>query len=309
MPQGSTRVSKPLTNLSVLYKNDNYIAGQVLGNLPVVKESDLYWVYNSEQRLPQTLRANKSQANMYTWDASTSSYTVEEHSLKDVISDRDYENVDSALQLERHTMETLIDKIMMRLEYETQKLLFTTTTFSSNATLTTATSWNYNTTTSAPIQNVLSATVAITKASMKKPNFMVTNLDVLASLKENTNIYSRIQYTDRAILTEEILASLFDLDKVFVGTAMYDQGKEGGTESMTTIFPSDALIGYFKPNPKLRDVSAAVNMRVMKYGSPYKVKKWREEDIEGNMIEVQSMFKPKAVATSCAYLFKTAALI
>lgn len=308
MPQGSLRISKALTNLSVHYKNDNYIASQVCPDIPVVKESDLYWVYNSDFRLEETARANKSQANMVTWDASTSSYSVNEHALKDVITDRDYNNADSELKLEQHTMENLIDKIMMRQEYEVAKLCFTTTTWGNNATLNTASSWKYNTTTSAPIQNVLSATGLMITRSAKRPNQLVLGWGSFEALKENNNVYNRIQYVERAMITEQILASLFDVDKVLVGTAIYNQGKEGATASLTTIWGSDALLAYVNPTPRLRDATAMGNMRVSTFGSPYKVKKWRDEDIDGNYIEVQTMFAPKAIATQCAYLFKTVAL-
>jgi hypothetical protein len=308
MPQGSIRVSKPLTNLSIHYTNSTYIAQEVLGNLPVKNESDLYWVYNSDWRMADTARANGALANQVTWEASTSSYVMTEHSLKDILTDRDYNNADSALQLEKHTSENLIDKILLRLEYESAKMMFTTTTFSNNATLNTNTSWNYNTTTSAPIQNLLSATGYIVQQSGKMPNKVVMGWSVFESLKENNNVYSRIQYTDRALLTKELMASMFDVEKVHVGTAARNTSKEGIASDKSFIWGGDAVVGYFKPRPGLRDVTAATIIRQNSLGNPYKVKKWREEDVSGNYIEVQSMHVPKAIATSCAYLFKTAAL-
>ena len=41
MPQGSLRVSKPLTNLSIHYVNEEYVAEKCLGNMSVKNESDL----------------------------------------------------------------------------------------------------------------------------------------------------------------------------------------------------------------------------------------------------------------------------
>lgn len=308
MPQqGSKRLDKALTNMSVYYKNMDYIADRALPHVKVQNESDKYWVYTSDFRLPRTARANGTRAEMITWDASTSTYYLTEHSLKDVNTDRDYNNVDSPLNLDRDTSEYLIDKIMMRKEYETHKILFTTTTFSNNATLGSATSWKYHTTTSAPIQNVLSATGYIIQYAGKKPNRAITNWSAFEALKENQNVYGRIQYVQKAILTEEILASIFDIEQLFIGTATYDSAKEGETESQGQIWGSDFLLGYFGP-PKIRGASAAKVFYQPSYGSPYKVKRWREEDIGGNYIEVQSMYTIKAVATSTGYLFKSVAL-
>jgi hypothetical protein len=306
--KGSKRVSKVLTNLSQKYFNNDYIAGKFLKDIKVKNESDQYFVYGSEFRLPETLRANGAPANMDTWVASTSSYRVDEHALKDVITDRDRMNTDAPLQQDRDTTEHLIDKILMRQEFEAQKLLFTTTTFGNNDTLVTATSWLYATTGSVPIQNVLSATGKIIKSAGVRPNTGVGGWDVFEALKENTSIRDRIKYVQRELVTEEILASLFDLDNLYFGSAIYDQAKEGATSSQTTIWGTDFLVAYFAPKPGLKTRTAAANFRVAEKGNPYRVKKWREEDIEGDYIEVQTMFKPKAIATSAAYLFKTVTL-
>lgn len=308
MPQGSIRVSRPLTNLSVKYTNSEYIANEVLGSVAVKNESDQYWVFDSDRRMEDTLRANGAQANAVNWKASVSSYNVEEHTLKDVITDRDYANADSPLELDKTTSENLIDKILLRQEYDAATLLFTTTTFSNNTTLTSATSWRYNTITSAPILNYLSATGVIIANSGKRPNKIIMGWEVFANLKENANVYGRIQYVEKSILTEEIMASVFDVNMVHVGTSVRETAKEGATSDIGFIWGNDSVIGYFDKKPGLKKITAATNFRVKQYGSPYKVKKYRSEDVEGNWIECQSMYVAKAIATSCGYLFKTVTL-
>jgi hypothetical protein len=308
MPTGSIRVSQPLTNISVQYKNKEYIAGQILEDFPVKHESDQYWIYTSDFRIPQTLRANKSVAKMETWSASTSTYYVNEHALKDVVSDRDRANAVAPLELERDATEYLTDKILLRQEYEVMKLLFTTTTFSYTETLNTATSFNYNTTTSAPIQKILTGTAYVLGHSGIEPNIGVTNRAVFDSLRENPNVYGRIQYVERAIMTKELLAAVFDIDSLYVGKAIYDTNREGAAESLTAIWPADFLLMYKNPRTSLRAVTSALNFRMMGWGSPYRVKKWRDEEIEGDYIEVQTMFKPSAIATQTAYLIKSANL-
>jgi len=303
--QGMKRISAALTNLSVKYTNAEYIAGKVLKDVPVKHDTDKYYVYATDFRLPETLRANYAPANQITWEMSTSSYVLQKHSLKDAISDDDRDNTDAPINLDADTTEYLTDKIKLREEYETAKLLFTTTTFSNYATLNTVTSWKYNTSTSAPIQNVLSATVKIIQSSGKRPNTAVMGISVLEALKENSNVYGRIQYTDRAIITEDLLSALFDLEKVFIGTAIYDANKEGESQDITSIWGSDCLIAYFNPNPGHKKITAAVMLRGQRYGKPYTVKKWYDDETDCDWIEVTTKFVPKAVATACAYLFKS----
>ena len=308
MAQGSTRISKALTNLTINYTNGDFIAQDLLKDIPVMSESDQYYVYSSDRQLPETSRANGALANMVTWEVSTAAYHLTEHSLKDVITGRDLDNAESQLQLRKVTVENLMEKILLRQEYEMQKVLFTTTTFSSNGTLTSATSMRYVTTTSAPIQQALSACSVILRDSGMKPNKIATNFHGFMSLKENLNIIDRYKYTQKGILTKELLAAAFDVDEFHVGTTSYNPAKEGEDLSMNTIHPSDFLIGYFAPAPGLRTRTAATIFRKSNFGAPMMVKNWKSEDIDGEYIECQSMYQIRAVATSCAYLYKTAFL-
>jgi len=301
---GNLHINKALTNLSVQYKNADLIASQVCKDVPVMKESDLYYVYVRDFRIPSSLRGNKAPANMVTWGVSTSSYSLDEHALADIVTDRDRKNSDT-IQLDADTTEFLTDKILLGYERDVADLFFTTGTWSNNVSLDTASSWKYNTTTSAPIQNVLSGTTRIIKSSGVRPNTLILGQDAFDCLKENTNVYSRIQYVERAIMTEQLLAAVFDIENVFVGRAIKDVGEEGVAESISSIWGGHALLAFFNNNPGIKKVTAACNFRANDAGTPVKVKKWREEKLSGDQIEVSTMYKPAAIATSCAYYFSS----
>lgn len=306
--QGTARLEKALTNFSIVYKNSEFIGGDILKDLKVIKDTDKYVVYNSEFRVPQVDRANGSDPNFATWEMSHNSYQLEHYSLADVITGDDRDNSDAPLNLEKDTTGYLIDKIMLKQEIEAHKLLFTTTTFSNNTTLVSNTSWIFHTTSSVPIQNAISVGSSIVKASGKEMNEAIMGRNVLDALKENENVYNRFQYVREAILTKQLLASVWDISKIHVGSSIVDSNKEGASESIGFIWGSDCLFGYFKAKPGLRDVTTAVGIRNMRYGAPYKVFKWHDDGKQGDIIDVHAKWVPKAVATSCAHLMKTVTL-
>jgi hypothetical protein len=304
MPQqGMRRIKTALSNLAEQHKNNTLISGNFMKDIPVVKETNYFWRYNKNFRLEDARRANGAPANMATWEASITTYYTKANALKDVITDRDYNNVDAPLMLDRDCTENLTDKILLQYEYDCHQLLFTTSTFAANETILTATSWA--TTTTNIIGMVSSATSTILLNSCKKPNVGVTNQTVFNTLKNNSAIYNRIQYVERALITEDILAACFDLDNVYIGRSVIDSAKEGDTASVGFVWGGDFLMGYFDPAPGLRKVTAAANFRVTQFGNPYTVKQWREEDVEGKFIEVQTIYQPRAIATGCAFLFKS----
>jgi hypothetical protein len=301
--QGRKRAIKDLANFSVRIPNNELIAPLIMKDIPVKNDTDQYVVYNTDQRIEETSRANGDAAKMATWEVSTSTYQLKKHSLKDIITQDDRDNTDAPLDLDFDTTQFLTEKINYKIEDDVQKLLFTTTTFGNNATLNTATSWRMNTTTSAPIQNILSATGVILKASGRMPNVGVCGWTPFEVLKENTNIHERLKYVQRSILTEDILASVFDLDKLYVGKAVKDTSKEGITASTSFIWGDRFLVAYMDANPTRRAVTAALNFRSTSYGNPYVVKKWHSDDLDGDFIEVTTKVAHKAVATGAGYLF------
>lgn len=306
MKGGNFHINKALTNISVQYKNSEFIGEQLLQNVPVKKETDLYYIWERDFRIEDTIRANKAPANMVTWGVSTGSYVMNQYSLADIVTDRDMDNADSPFRLKADTTEFLTEKIQLDKEKRIADLIFTTGTWANNASLDTASAWIYNTTTSAPIQNVLSVTGVILRESGKMPNTGVFGWEVFEALKENPNIYNRIQYVERAFVTTDILAAAFDLDRILVGKSYYDVNREGIAESMTALWGDYAWIGYINPSMGLRQVSAAIN--IMKSNGST-VKSWRNNEISGEHIEVSQMSVPKAVATSCAYIFSSVTAI
>lgn len=302
--QGSRRVNRPLTEISVRYDNDEYIARQVAPDVMVKKESDVYFVYtNDHLRLEETARANGAPSNQATFGVSTTAYSLSEHALHDVITDRDRENIDAPLQLDKDTTEYLTSQILLRQEVRTQNLVFTTTSWANNAALNTATSWRENTTTSAPVQNILSATAVINNGGGGKANMLVINLGTLFDLKENTQLHERVKYVQQSTFTPELLSSLFDLQKVLVGSAVRDTAKEGETQSLTAIWGANALIANIEASPRLKTRTAVATLRMRRFGSPFLTKKWRDEDRSGDKVEVSSLYAPKLIATSSAFLF------
>jgi hypothetical protein len=306
MPQGSLTISKALSNVSLAYKPAEFIFNKILPDVYVEKESGQFWVYNKNWRLEETVKTNRAEAKMATWDASTGTYYVTKHALKDVVTDEDRDNADAPFNLDVDTVEFLTEKILLRQEKEVADMLFTTTSFSNNATGNSTTSWRYNTTTSiSPLQTGISVTSVILAQSGKIANTVITSRNVFDALKENQNVYNRLAYTKDQILTEQILASMFDVQNFYVGSAQYETQKEGETSTQTALWSDDVLFAYFDGQPGLKKLTTANMFRTKRYGSPYIVKKWREEGIEGDMIEVQTKCKPKVVASLCAFFYKS----
>lgn len=172
-------VNQLLSNVSVQYKNSEYIWDKVFPAVMVQKDSDLYRVYDRNFRVPETKRAPKAVAREFGFEFSTSSYLLEQNALKDYVGVDEEENNDQG-SLQVDTTESLTDAIYRRMELSLAQL-FTTTNWSLNVSLTTA--WTSNTITTDPVPVFDTGATSVINASGKTPNFAILPRDGFIAVK------------------------------------------------------------------------------------------------------------------------------
>ena len=295
--------SKPLENISVAFANQAFIANMLSPNVPVKHETDTYYVYSKDSlMLPDTLRADWAVSREASFNLSTASYTVKQHSLSDLITERKRQNADPAIDLERDTTEYLTEKIMMRKEYDVLTAIGTKSNWAQEYSLTSTFAWSANTTLSNPIDIALSAGSAIARNSGYLPNVCAIDYGTFLALKKHVSIVDRIKYTQVDSVTESLLARLFEVGKVLVSRAVYNTAEEGMADSMSFMMTDCAWFGYVAPAPGLKKVSALYTfVTTNANNSPMSVKKWRDDERGGDKVEVSHMYQHKVVASDAAF--------
>ncbi len=300
----SVHQDQALENVSLAYKQGEFVAQDLCPMVPVNHESNKYYVYSKDQLvLPETLRAIRGEANLADFTVSTSSYKLAEHALKNVITDRERANADPALNLEVDCTEHLTGLINMRQEADLAALVAFTGTWANVTSLTSTFAWNANTTLSNPIMFVDSACSAIMQASGLTPNVCVINDPTYRAVKEHVSMVDRIKYTSAESIGEDLIAKLFNVEKLLVARGIQNSGGEGLADATSNswIWTDVAWIGYVEKAPGLKKPSALYNF-TMKSGNPVKVLRWREDKLEGDAIQVSKLFQQQVPFSAAGYL-------
>lgn len=298
MPKANQmHVDKLLGNVSVKYKNAEYIADQVFPKVPVKTDSDVYRVYARNFRVPETKRANKGLAKEHEFDVSTAGYQLQNHALKDYISDDDKDNYDQA-SLEQDTVEELTDTIDRRKELSVAQL-FTTTSWSLNVSLAATAAFNLDTTVSNPIPIFDTASTTMLGESGFMPNYGILPRAGMIGCKNHQSVHDRLKYTTSEIDAVK-LAALFGVPQLLIPTAQYDSAAKGATSVIAPIWGDSAFLGYKPERPSLKRPSAGYTFEK---AAP-RVKRWRDEERESDGIKVEIKYVPKVVASLAGYLIK-----
>lgn len=323
--QGDVHVNRPLTNISIAYiqKLTNFIADRAFPAIPVMKQSDSYFTYSradfNRDEMKVRAAGTESAGSGYGVDADNTYYCPVEAYHKDV-SDQVRGNTDDPLNADRDATLFVTNKAMIRRERK-----WATTAMVSDA-------WSqglsgvasnpgtgefivWSDAASTPIEDVRGAKRAVLEATGFEPNVITFGKEAYDALLDHPDIIDRIKYTSSpgnpAVVNEQSLAALFELEEVQVSKAVYNTAKEGVTESSTFIAGPHALVHYRNPTPGIMQPSSGYSfswngwMGASALG--HRIKRFRMEQLESDRIEIQMAISHKIVGADLGYFFSDAA--
>lgn len=289
-------VNQLLSNVSVQYKNSEYIWDKVFPQIPVMKDTDYYRVYDRAFKVPETKRAPKGVAREFTFEFSLASYALEQHALKDYVGVDEEENNDQG-SLEVDTVESLTDAIYRRIELSVASL-FTTTNWSLNVSLAAANVWSSNTTVSDPIPVFDTGMTTVINNSGKTPNFAILPRDGYVAMKNHVSVLDRVKYTSSEV-SQAMLQGLIGVQELLVPTAVQDTAADGLAASISPFFSDFAFLGW-KPAGGGGIKTPSCGYTFLR--STPRVRSWEDEERNATAIEVEIKYQPKVVASLTGYL-------
>lgn len=319
--QTDVHVNRPLTSVSVaMMQNQNmFVADKVIPNIPVNNQSDLYFLFDrgyfnsdeAQKRAPGTESAGGG------YSLSTDSYLCEKWSFHKDIPDEVRANTDAPLNADRNAAQYVTQKLLLRKE-----VLFGSTYMATSIWTNEISGANTDTTDEAvywddysasdPISDIRTAMTTVHESTGFRPNTLVLCQDVKDKLMDHPDILDRIKYSSSngnpALVSTQLLATLFEVENVHVAGAIKNTAKEGATNAHSFIMGGSALLLYVPSNPGIEVPSAAYNFSWTGYNQGMNnlgvaVKKMRFDNLESDRVEATMFFDMKLVSADLGYFF------
>jgi hypothetical protein len=164
--------------------------------------------------------------------------------------------------------------------------------------------------TSDPISDIETGKRAILSVTGYEPNTLVLGYDVFTSLKNHPDLVDRIKYTSSQIITEELLASLFDVPRVMVAKAVKATNNEGAAGAYAFTHGKHALLTYSAPSAGLLQPSGGYIMSWTGVsgglGATVGTSRMRMEQYKADRVEAEIAFDMKVIGTDLGYFFNGA---
>ena len=315
--QSDLHVNVPLTNVSVAYMQDKatFIADKVFPRVPVQKQSDLYWKYSKSdwRRTDAQKRAPGTESAGVGWKLDTGQYFCEVWAVHKDIDDQVRANADSNWRLDSDATNFVTNQLLLRRDLDWNAKFFGTglwgTDLTGVATAPTAGQFlQWDNAASDPIVQFANLQTNFVQQSGRKANTLVLGANTIIALKNHPDIIDRIKYTQRGVVTTDLLASLFDVEKILVSYATVTNVAElndakAQDAAATYQFMSNsksALLCYTPSSPSLMTPAAGYcftwNGYLAGNGYGVRMKNFRMEWIEADRIEGEMTYDMRIIA-------------
>ena len=267
MPTMQTaHVDRALTNISVSYLQDAsaFIADKVFPIVPVKRQSDIFYVYSKADFMRDEAQvrgaASESAGGDYGVEA-TDPYYCRKHAFHKDVTPEERVNYDEPLDADKDATDFVTQKMLIRRELQWASTYFKSgvwgtdiTGVDSSPSTNQAIKWNLPT--SDPIRDITEASVKMASETGYKPNTLVLSPYAFNALKNHEDILDRIKYTQKGIVTVDLLATLFEVENVYVAWSVVNSAAKGADANVDFIMGKHALLCYSNPRPALRKPSA-----------------------------------------------------
>ncbi len=315
-------VNTPLTAISIAFtqSQDRFVADQVFPAVPVMKQSDRYYVYDrgsfNRDEMQERAPATESAGSGYSLD-NTPTYYCREYSLHKDIPDQMRANADAVVNVDRDATEFLTIKALIRREKSWVDSYFKggvwTNDFdgvASGQAWGSSTILQWNDANSTPIEDIRKASTTVLQSTGFMPNVLVLGKAVYDALVDHPDMIDRIKYGQTpgapAMVNRQALASLFEVERVVVMSSIENTAKEGATAAHSFIGGKKALLAYAAPSPGLMTPSAGYTFIWSgMYGAMQgqRITQFRMQQLKADRMEIETCFDHKLVAADLGFMF------
>lgn len=323
MPQPSinqVHVDAILTNISVAWmqRQENFIADKVFPVVPVDKKSNKYFVYTKNDwfRDEAQRRAPGTESAGGGYGLSTDTYSCDVFAFHKDVDDQTMANADAPLSPLRESAEFVTRRLMLRRELQFVSDFLTTSVWGLDLTGVSGSpstnqfkQWS-DYTNSDPIVDIETAKAQILSTTGMEGNTLVLGYETFRQLRHHPDLVDRIKYTSAQTITTDMLARMFEIDRVLVSKSVKATNNEGGTAAYGLTFGKGAWLGHVASSPGLLTPSAGYIFGWTGVsgglGATIGTTSFRMEHLKATRVEGEVAFDNKVVASDLGVYFASA---
>lgn len=322
---GDVHVNRPLTNWAMMFlqNSENFIASRAMPNLPVDQQSDTYYKWAREDFLRDEAEevADGAETKGSGYTLSTSPYLCKVYGWHKMVTDRQRKNADKIINLDKSAVNFVMSKLAIRRERQFASTYLGTSIWGTDMTgVASAPSGSqfivWSAPTSDPIVDIRTGKRTILGRTGYEPNKMIIGQEAWDALLDNDAILDRITggaiSSQPAKVQRQLIASLFEIDQIFVSKAVYNSANKGATEAtgfinadICLLYYAPDSIGGYEPTAGTQFSWTGIGGGASEFG--VRMRRLRKEDPEADKVDGKMAYDYRVTASELGYYFTNCA--
>jgi len=311
---GDVHVNVPLTNFAQRYLQaaSNFVGLRAFPNLPVSKQSDLYFVFDKESFLTDDAeeRADGTESVGGSFGLSQDPYYARVYAFHKKVTDRQRANADSQIKLEQSASNFVVQKMLIKRERVFVDKMFTAGVWNFHSVVNT--DWSVET--ASPIEEIRTQKREVQLATGYRPNRMLIGRTGFDTLMDNDEILSRIIGGSTTAMPAHVkkqhLTELLELDEILVMDSVVSTLNAAKTENEHKFIGSDDALLYYAPMTlDAEEPTAGIQFSWTGFmgatDNGMRIKKFRKESVESDIVEAQMAFDYKRTSAELGVFFSS----
>lgn len=319
MPTPSTSLATLRPELGTFMEFDlemqrrGYIATQVLPVLEVAKQAGSFGIVSLESLLQNRTvnRAPGSNYNRGNYTFDDMSYATKERGFEEPVDDREATMYRDYFDAEQLAAARAYEAVLQATEQRVAAQIFNPTTWTGASLTTVVTNEWDDAATATPITDIEAAVRAVWNGTGLWPNALIINRHVFRNLRNCDQIIDRIASqgagspTKATDITADMLARVFDLDRIIVGGNPKNTAKEGQTASLAPVWSNEyAMVAKIATTNDIREPCLGRTIHWSEDGSEVggMIESYRDETVRSDVIRVRHDVDEKTLYIQAAHL-------
>lgn len=262
---GQVHNDQTLSNLSIQYRNEDFIGLQLMPVITTSKPSDKFFKYDKRNRLaePDDSVATRSTPNEVTETRSTDNYSTKPYSLLEFVDAKTLQAQDAPLNEMVDAIAAVNDALAFKEEKRIASVLTTAANFGSNTNTLSGTSQWSDYVNSDPLTDITTARDSIWSPAMGSTRLVgYCGLAVYNKLRRHPKVTADFKHLAGLKLpTRQQLAEYLELDDLLVSKAWEDTANEGQAISTGRIWGKHFGIVRVASGPSIRTAAFGFTFR------------------------------------------------
>lgn len=246
---GDVHFDRPLSNLSIAFRPDNFIADKMAPIVKVDKQSDLYTIWDKAEGMMvrDTNRAPGTTVKRRHLSTTSAQYYCNGHAWGTDIPLEILANADNKTELIQQSNKSVLTDMHRAWEDRVKTMVTNTSNVGSSNTLSGANQWT-DQTDSTPLQNIEDGMNSVFSTTGYEANKVLFGRAAWRAFRTHPEVLDRLfdHGSGNKQASIEQVKDLLEVDEVIVGNAIKNTADEGVSGSYSQIWGGNVLI-YFAP--------------------------------------------------------------